>query len=117
MRLLPSHGLGSASWLRASRSRSPHPVGAHAVDSQATQQQAAAAAQHQSITVPLPFPSEGAALLHHAFTEVPDYSVAALGFIGSIEQARSARFRGLETSMAIFHHEHLLPSLDHTPLQ
>jgi hypothetical protein len=88
MRLLPSHGLGTAGWLRASRSRSHNSDGAHAADSQASQQ---VAAQHQPITVPLPVPAEGPALLHRAFTEVPDYSVAAQGFIGGVTPLSSMR--------------------------
>lgn len=38
-----------------------------------------------SVSAPLgPDPNSGAALLHRAFTEVPDYSIAARGFLGGV---------------------------------
>ncbi|KAL0956771.1 hypothetical protein HGRIS_002891 [Hohenbuehelia grisea] len=39
---------------------------------------------HRAGSFPLPDPEVGSALLHRAFTEVPDYAVASRGFLGGV---------------------------------
>ncbi|KAF9467404.1 hypothetical protein BDZ94DRAFT_1249272 [Collybia nuda] len=47
--------------------------------------------QPHTVTIPAPDVHAGSALLHRAFTEVPDYAVASRGFIGGVPPLSSMR--------------------------
>ena len=84
------HGIFNAS-MKPFSSFSNHWIHNLAISSHSSEVQRPTASRPPYTAVPMgPDPNTGAALLHRAFTEVPDYSIASLGFLGGVPPLSSS---------------------------
>lgn len=82
----PFTSLSHHGWLSRTNSHSSLPTMTSPAEQRQQQQQ-----HLRSVNVPHHDPNSGSALLHRAFTEVPDYSIASRGFIGGVPPLESMR--------------------------
>ncbi|GLB37006.1 putative arrestin (or S-antigen), C-terminal domain [Lyophyllum shimeji] len=76
-------------WISRSSSAHTLPTEAELERERESAEAAARPAHLRRISVPARDPSTGTELLHRAFTEVPDYAVAARGFLGGVPPLES----------------------------